>query len=118
MEHVREAARDRDGVERADRCAGRPDPDVVRLAVPADGGHHLVLDVLVELVRHPHAVLGAAFLLEPHATRDAVARVDLDAPCREQRLEHADHEEAIDLAGVATGGREHSRPAGRRAPSG
>jgi hypothetical protein len=100
VEHVREAARDGDGVEGADRRAGRPDPDVGVLAVRPDRGDDLVLHVLMELVRDVHAMLGAVCLVEEHTAGDAVARVDLDASSGEQRLEHPDHQEALDLLRV------------------
>ena len=74
-------------------------------AVHADGGDHLVTHVLVELVLDPHAVLGAALLVEPHAPGHAVARVDLDLPGLDERAERLDEQEALDLLGVSSGGR-------------
>ena len=101
-EQVRKAARDGHRVPRADRGTGGPDLHVLARAVLPDGGHHLLLHVLVELVLHPHPVLRAAFLAEPDLPADGVARVDLDPPRLDEGRRRGGRSLHEDVAAAAT----------------
>src|SRR5262249_10155328 len=49
--------------------------------------------------------------------RDAVARIDLDAIRLQERRQRIDHEEALDLLGVAAGGRKEQHGSADLAPA-
>ena len=105
-EQLREAADQRERVERTDRGAG-DDHVLWPAGVGVDRGHHLVGDGLLELVEQPAPVLRRACVRGHRPAGDAVARVDLDPARVDERPEVGDQVVPFDLLGVATGGREH-----------
>ena len=82
-----------------------------------NGRHDLVAEELEELALDPGLPPGVAFAGQQHTPVDAVDRVQLDPTGVDHLTARVDEVEALDLLGVAAGGREHEDRGPERAPA-